>query len=125
MSDRKHEQPAKDFCDAIRAFADKPDNLDNFESYLSIHFAEWLKKYASTPEKISKEMLNFANIESRSPRIIKLKLERVSNMVFICRNDNVIKAWEIDSFTKRKLKNFIKKYEEFNPDSIIKLERDL
>ena len=60
---RKHEQTAKQFCEALRAIAGKPENLENLESYLSYHFAEWLKKYANTPETIVAEMKGFAEME--------------------------------------------------------------
>ena len=63
MIERKHEQEAKNFCEAIRIFAEHPERVDNFESYLSFHFKAWLEEYANTPEKIAAEMLHFANIE--------------------------------------------------------------
>lgn len=53
---------AEDFCNAIRTFADKPENIDNLEYYLSHNFAAWLDKWASTPDDIACEMLNFANM---------------------------------------------------------------
>ena len=59
----KHEQTAKEFCNALRAIAGKPENLDNLESYLSYHFAEWMNKYANTPENITVELKNFADME--------------------------------------------------------------
>lgn len=60
---RKHEQTAKLFCEALRTIAGKPENLDNLESYLSYHFAEWMNKYANTPENITAELKNFADME--------------------------------------------------------------
>ena len=60
---RKHEQTAKEFCEALKAIARKPDNLDNLESYLSYHFAEWMNKYANTPENITAELKSFADME--------------------------------------------------------------
>lgn len=60
---RKHEQTAKQFCNAIREIASKSDNLENFESYLSMHFPEWLEKWANTPEGITAEMREFAEME--------------------------------------------------------------
>lgn len=59
---RKHEQTAKQFCNALRAIAEKPENLDNLESYLSYHFAEWMNKHANTPENITAELKNFADM---------------------------------------------------------------
>lgn len=35
---------------------------NNFECYLDHHFAEWLQKFASTPEDITAELENFAEI---------------------------------------------------------------
>lgn len=53
---------AEDFCNAIRTFACKPENIDNLESYLTHHFAAWLEKWATTPDDMACEMLNFANM---------------------------------------------------------------
>ena len=61
--ERKYEQTAKQFCEALRAIAEKPENLDNLESYLSYHFAEWMNKYANTPENITAELKSFADME--------------------------------------------------------------
>ena len=60
---RKHEQTAKQFCEALRAIAGKPENLKNLESYLSYHFAEWKNKYANTPENITAELKSFADLD--------------------------------------------------------------
>lgn len=61
---RKHEHTAKQFCEALRTIAGKPENLENLESYLSYHFAEWMNKYANTPENITAELKNFADMET-------------------------------------------------------------
>ena len=61
--ERKHEQTAKQFCEALQTIAGKPENLDNLESYLSYHFAEWMNKYANTPENITAELKSFADME--------------------------------------------------------------
>lgn len=61
--ERKHEQTAKLFCEALRTIAGKPENLENLEGYLSYHFAEWLEKYANTPENITAELKSFADME--------------------------------------------------------------
>ena len=53
---------AEAFCAAIRKLAARPANLDNMETYLSRHFAEWLTKYARTPEELTAEMQNFAEM---------------------------------------------------------------
>ena len=60
---RKHEQTAKQFCEALRTIAEKPQNLENLEHYLSIHFSEWLNKFANTPEGITAELKQFAEME--------------------------------------------------------------
>lgn len=57
------EQIAHQFIEAIKTIAGKPENLDNLESYLSYHFAEWMNKYANTPENITAELKNFADME--------------------------------------------------------------
>lgn len=57
-----HSHIAAQFIDAIVTLADKPQNLDNLESYLSHHFGEWLEKYANTPESITVELREFANM---------------------------------------------------------------
>ena len=54
---------AKIFCDAIRTMAEKPENIDNMESYLTYGFAKWLKKYANNPEDFAMEMKMFAEME--------------------------------------------------------------
>lgn len=62
--ERKHEQTAREFCKALRTIAGKPENLESLESYLSYHFAEWMNKYANTPENIAAELKNFADMET-------------------------------------------------------------
>lgn len=56
-----------EFIGAIKMFAEKPDNLENFESYLGYHFDVWLEKYAHTSkesfEGVVSEMKHFAEIE--------------------------------------------------------------
>lgn len=54
---------AKIFCDAIRTLAEKPENIDNMESYLTYCFTGWLNKYANSPEDFAMEMKSFAEIE--------------------------------------------------------------
>ena len=60
---RPTENEAKEFVKAIETIASKPDNLENLKSYLSMHFAEWLRKFANTPEGITAELKAFAEIE--------------------------------------------------------------
>ncbi len=59
----KHETLAAQFIAAIKMIAEKPQNLENLELYLSLHFPEWLEKYANTPEKITTELKAFAEME--------------------------------------------------------------
>lgn len=61
---RKYENEAKEFCNAIRKLAEDNEALDNFEMYLSLQFDIWLKKWGNTPENITAELVNFANIYS-------------------------------------------------------------
>jgi hypothetical protein len=58
----EHEKTAAQFCEAIKTLASKPENLENLEHYLSYHFTAWLEKYANTPEGITAEMREFANM---------------------------------------------------------------
>lgn len=60
--ERKHEHTAKQFCEALQTIAGKPENLENFELYLSMHFPEWLEKFANTPENITAELRQFAEM---------------------------------------------------------------
>ena len=63
MEEMKFEQLAHEFAEALRMFAEKPDNIDNFESYLSYHFDVWMETYANTPEKLTAEVKHFAEME--------------------------------------------------------------
>ena len=54
---------ALEFVKAIKTLAEKPDNLDNFECYLSHHFDVWMEKYANTPENLTTEIKMFAEME--------------------------------------------------------------
>ena len=62
-NERKFDELAHEFVEAIRMFAEKPDNIDNFESYLSYHFDVWMEKYASDPESLTSEVKHFAEME--------------------------------------------------------------
>lgn len=56
-------ESAEKFIAAIKLIAKKPENLNNFECYLSNHFDQWLAKFANTPEDITFELASFANME--------------------------------------------------------------
>ena len=60
---RKCEEQATQFCEAIRTLANKPENLENLESYLSRHFSEWISKWANSPASLAEEMKEFAEME--------------------------------------------------------------
>ena len=62
-NERKFEQLAHEFAEAIRMFSEKPDNIDNFESYLSYHFDVWMEKFAYNPESLTSEVKQFAEME--------------------------------------------------------------
>lgn len=54
---------ANEFIKAIETIANKPENLENFESYLTYHFDTWLKRYANTPETITAELKAFSKMK--------------------------------------------------------------
>lgn len=54
---------AKEFAGALREFTEKPQNIDNFESYLENCFSDWMKVYANEPYMLVREMKNFAEME--------------------------------------------------------------
>ena len=60
---KKYTNEAAQFCDAIRELANKPENLQNLESYLEYHFEAWLEKYANTPDGMAAEMSSFAQMD--------------------------------------------------------------
>ena len=57
------EEMEKMFCDAIKEIANKPENMENLEAYLSNHFTEWMEKYAGDPANLAGEMHDFAIME--------------------------------------------------------------
>ena len=61
--ERKHEQTAKQFCEALQTIASKPENLENLNSYLCDDFLVWLEKWAITPEGLAEEMKNFSTMD--------------------------------------------------------------
>lgn len=58
-----YDKLAKNFIEAIKEILTKPNNLDNFEKYLSNHFDVWMEKFANSPENITSEVKNFAEME--------------------------------------------------------------
>lgn len=60
---RPFEEIATRFINAIKTIANKQNNLDNLQSYLSMHFEIWLNKFAQTPTDITNEIEHFSNME--------------------------------------------------------------
>lgn len=60
---RPFEELATRFVKAIKTIANKQDNLDNLQSYLSMHFETWLNKFAQTPTDLTNEIESFSNME--------------------------------------------------------------
>ena len=61
--ERLYNKEAAQFITAIKTIANRPENLENLESYLSIHFADWINNFASTPEDLVCEIQEFANMK--------------------------------------------------------------
>ena len=59
----KYEEQATQFCEAIRTLANKPENLNNLESYLTYNFDKWLATWANSPASLAAEMKEFAEME--------------------------------------------------------------
>lgn len=59
----KNEQNALELRAAIIALANSTEHMNNFVSYLTAHFPEWLEKYANTPEGLVSEFKEFANMK--------------------------------------------------------------
>lgn len=53
---------AKELANVLREFAEKPQNIDNFECYLENHFIAWERTFANTPKKMIGDMKNFAEM---------------------------------------------------------------
>ena len=58
-----NEKLAMEFIEAIKMLAEKPENMDNFECYLSHCFDAWMEKYAYDPESLTSEVKHFAEME--------------------------------------------------------------
>ena len=63
--ERKYNDEARIFVNAIKTIASKEKNLDNLESYLSMHFGEWIEKFANNPQDMADEMKAFAKLDIR------------------------------------------------------------
>ena len=62
-NEREFEELAKRFIEAIKRIATKEENLNNLQHYLSIHFEQWLERFAKTPLAIVCEIESFADME--------------------------------------------------------------
>ena len=60
--ERPYESAAASVYMSIKCLADHEDALENLESYLSMHFAEWLEKYANSPESFAAELHEFSTM---------------------------------------------------------------
>ena len=58
-----NEKLAREFIKAIKTIAASPENLDNFECYLSQHFDAWMKQFAYDPATLTSEIKHFAEME--------------------------------------------------------------
>ena len=61
-SEMSRNELAENFAAAIKKLAADQNALDNFESYLSYHFDEWMERYAFSPAGLVSEMVSFANM---------------------------------------------------------------
>lgn len=60
---REFEELAERFVEAIKRIATKEENLENLQSYLSMHFEIWIERFARTPLAIVCELEEFAKLE--------------------------------------------------------------
>ena len=60
--ERKYNEQAATVAAAILEMASNPSSLENFENYLSIHFAEWIEKWANNPDNMACELKEFSKI---------------------------------------------------------------
>lgn len=54
---------ARELANVLREFAEKPQNIDNFENYLENHFIAWERTFANTPKKMIGDMKHFSEME--------------------------------------------------------------
>ena len=59
--ERPYEAEAASVYCSIKKLAENEEALSNLESYLSMHFANWLQ-WANTPEHFAEELHNFATM---------------------------------------------------------------
>lgn len=49
--------------EALKRFAENPETIENFNSYLDKHFIAWCEKWAKTPEGFISELDQFSRVE--------------------------------------------------------------
>lgn len=59
----KYEAEARTIAEAIRRFNERPEALDNFESYISHCFGGWFERWANTPEGLAHEFEHFSMMD--------------------------------------------------------------
>lgn len=62
--DKDYSREAHLLCYAVRELARNEEALENFEDYLSRHFAWFCAFWASTPEDMTEEFCNFSTLEN-------------------------------------------------------------
>lgn len=67
----KYEALADRMVKAISAMAENEDNLDNFRSYLTYSFGEWLEHFCKTPEGMVEEFETFGYMYCEEEERIK------------------------------------------------------
>ena len=60
---REFEELAERFIEAIKRISKKEENLNNLQHYLSIHFEQWIERFARTPLAIVCEIESFADMD--------------------------------------------------------------
>lgn len=60
---REFEELAERFVEAVKRISKKEENLNNLQHYLSIHFEQWIERFARTPLAIVCELESFADME--------------------------------------------------------------
>ena len=68
MKENQFATEAEIMKNAILAFAEDREALENFECYLSHHFDAWMKKYARTPDEMCGEFKNFAEMFAKAEK---------------------------------------------------------
>ena len=62
MRERPFSKEAASVCESIKKLASTPEALENFESYLSRNFYDWLRAFVCTPEEFAAELKAFATM---------------------------------------------------------------